>query len=199
MCSVQVMMIVNPRNKYDRMLNRTFTPFPILTTERLTLRQLVFNDEQEILALRSNSEINKYLDRPPSKTIDDARSFINKVNENITKNVSLYWAIDLGDRNILVGTICLFGFSDEHRKCEIGYELLTNFQRQGIMKEAAEKVIDYAFSIIKVQTIEAWLHRDNQPSVKLLEKLLFRNSNESDKTNPDLICYHLANSNGHLK
>ena len=174
-------------------------PFPILTTDRLTLRQLIINDEQEILALRSDSEINKYLDRPVSKTIDDARSFINKVNENITKNVSLYWAIDLGDRNILVGTICLFGFSDEHRKCEIGYELLTNFQRQGIMKEAAEKVIDYAFSIIKVQTIEAWLHRDNQPSVKLLEKLSFRNSNEPDKTNPDLICYHLANSNGHLK
>ena len=192
-------MIVNPRNKYDRMLNRTFTPFPILTTERLTLRQLVFNDEQEILALRSNSEINKYLDRPPSKTIDDARSFINKVNENITKNVSLYWAIDLGDRNILVGTICLFGFSDEHRKCEIGYELLTNFQGQGIMKEAAEKVIDYAFNTIKVQKIEACLHRDNQRSVKLLKKLSFRNSNEPDKTNPDLICYHLANSNGHLK
>jgi len=181
------------------MLNRTFAPFPILTTERLTLRQLVINDEQEILALRSDSEINKYLDRPVSKTIDDARSFINKVNENITKNVSLYWTIALGDRNILVGTICLFGFSDEHSKCEIGYELLTNFQGQGIMKEAAEKIIDYAFKTIKVQKIEACLHRDNQRSVKLLEKLSFRNSNEPDKTNFDLICYHLANSNDHLK
>jgi hypothetical protein len=27
----------------------------------------------------------------------------------------------------------------------------------------------------------------------------FRNSNEPDKTNLDLICYHLANSNDHLK
>jgi ribosomal-protein-alanine N-acetyltransferase len=175
------------------MLNRRFVPFPILATERLILRQLVINDEQEIFILRSDREINKYLDRQVSNTIDDARDFINKINENINKNDSLYWAITLGDRNILVGTICLFSFSDEDGNCEIGYELLTNFQGQGIMKEAAEKVVDYAFNTIKVQKIEAIFHRDNQRSINLLEKLLFRNSNESDKTNPELICYHLRN------
>ena len=177
------------------MLNGAFTPFPILTTERLTLRQLVINDEQEIFTLRSDSEINKYLDRRLSNTIDDARNFINKIIENN----SLYWAITLSDKNILIGTICLFGFSDENYKCEIGYELLTNFQGQGIMKEAAEKVIDYAFNTIKVQKIEASFHRDNQSSIKLLEKLSFRNSNKPDEANPDLIYYHLTNSNDNLK
>jgi ribosomal-protein-alanine N-acetyltransferase len=176
------------------MLNKTFTPFPILTTERLTLRQLLINDEQEIFTLRSDSEINKYLDRQLSNTIADARNFINKVNENIYKNVSLYWAITLSDRNILVGTICLYSFSDENNNCEIGYELLTNFQGKGIMKEAVEKVIDYAFNTIKVQKIEACLHRDNQRSIKLLEKFMFRDSNEPDKIDPDLLCYHLTNS-----
>jgi RimJ/RimL family protein N-acetyltransferase len=171
------------------MLNRNFEPFPILATERLTLRQLTSNDEQEIFTLRSDSEINKYLDRQLSNTIEDARNFINKVTENINKNESLYWAITLSDKNILVGTICLFGFSDDYYKCEIGYELLTNFQGQGIMREAAEKVIDYALNAIKVKKIEAFLHRDNQSSIKLLEKFSFRNSNEPDKTNPDLICY----------
>lgn len=181
------------------MLYRTFTPFPILTTERLTLRQPVINDDQEIFTLRSDSEINKYLDRQPSHTIDDARNFVNKINENIYKNESLYWAITLSDKDILVGTICLFSFSDESDKCEIGFELLTNFQGQGIMKEAVEKVIDYAFKTIKVKNIEAFLHRDNQKSVTLLEKFSFRNSNEPDKSNPDLICYHLTNSINHLK
>jgi [ribosomal protein S5]-alanine N-acetyltransferase len=53
------------------MLNRTFTPFPILTTERLTLRQPVINDENEIFILRSDGEINKYLGRQKSNTIDE--------------------------------------------------------------------------------------------------------------------------------
>jgi ribosomal-protein-alanine N-acetyltransferase len=99
----------------------------------------------------------------------------------------------------LVGTICLFSFSDENARCEIGYELLTNFQGQGIMKEAVEKVIDYAFNTIKVKKIEACLHRDNQRSINLLEKFSFRSFNEPDKTNPELICYHLTNSVDNLK
>src|SRR4029079_6296419 len=181
------------------MLNRTFTPFPILITERLTLRHLIINDEQEIFTLRSDGEINKYLDRQLSNTIDDARNFINKINENINKNDSIYWAITFSDRKLMVGTICLFGFSDENGSCEIGYELLTNFQRQGIMKEAAEKVIDYAFNTIKVQKIEASLHRNNQRSIKLLERLSFSNSNEPGKIYPELVCFHLTNSVDNFK
>jgi len=176
------------------MLNRSFTPFPILTTGRLTLRQLVSNDAQDIFTLRSDSEINKYLNRQLSTTIDDARNFINKVNENINKNDALYWAITLSDKNILVGTICLFGFSDENDKCEIGYELLTNFQGQGIMKEGAGKVIDYAFNTIKVQEIEAFIHSNNQRSIKLLEKFSFKHLNEPGKSNAELTGYHLTNS-----
>ena len=108
--------------------------FPILKTERLTLRQLVVNDEQEIFTLRSDSEINKYLDRKIANTIDDARNFINSVNENINKNDSLYWAITWSDRNIFVGTICLFGFSDEKlmqgNSC-ISFQMKTSRGRAG--------------------------------------------------------------------
>jgi ribosomal-protein-alanine N-acetyltransferase len=181
------------------MPSKPFTSFPILTTERLTLRQLVVNDEQEIFTLRSDSEINKYLHIKIPNTIDYARYFFFRVFHNNKKNDSFYWAITFSDKNILVGTICLFGFSDENDKCEIGYELLTDFQGQGIMKEAAEKVIDYAFNTIKVQKIEAFFHSDNQRSIKLLEKLSFRNSGKPDMTDPNLISYYLTNSIDHLK
>lgn len=181
------------------MLNKTFTPFPILTTKRLTLRQLVTNDEQAIFTLRSDAEINKFLDRKIAGTLDDARQFINAVNDNVDKNTSIYWAITFTGKSELVGTICLFCFSDENDKCEIGYELLTNFQRQGIMQEAVDKVIDYAFNTIGVKKIEAFFHRNNQSSIKLLEKFSFKNSNEPDKTNPDLICYYLKSPNNNSK
>jgi ribosomal-protein-alanine N-acetyltransferase len=181
------------------MLNRTFTPFPILITKRLTLRQLVANDEQAIFTLRSDTEINKFLDRKTAVTIDDAKQFINAVNNNNDKNLSIYWAITLSGKSELAGTICLFGFSVENEKCEIGYELLTSFQKQGIMQEAVDSVIDYAFTSIGVQKIEAFFHRDNQRSKKLLEKFSFRNSNELDKIDPDLLCYYLKSPNAHRK
>lgn len=181
------------------MLNKTFTPFPVLTTKRLTLRQLTTHDEQAIFTLRSDSEINKFLDRKIAGTPDDARQFINTVNEYVYKNASIYWGITFSDKDELAGTICLFCFSDEDGKCEIGYELLTKFQRQGIMQEAVDKIIDYAFHTIGVKKIEAFFHKDNQRSAKLLEKFCFKHSHVPGNTDPGLTGYYLKNPNDNDK
>jgi [ribosomal protein S5]-alanine N-acetyltransferase len=152
---------------------RNFTPFPVLKTKRLTLRQLVNSDANEIFTLRSDINVNKYIERKPSKSIDDARVFIQAITENIQKNNSIYWAITLGDSDKLIGTICLFGFTDNNLKAEIGYELLPNFQGKGIMQEAISKVIDFGIQFIELHFIEAYTHSENQGSTKLLEKFNF--------------------------
>lgn len=177
------------------MSNINFTPFLNLTTERLTLRKLSINDQQDIFALRSDPEINKYLDRQPSKTVEDVINFINKITDNIKNNNSIYWVITLTKTETFVGTICLFNFSNEKNSCEIGYELMTSFQGQGIMKEAIELVIDYVFQTLKFQNIVAFTHRNNQRSTKLLTKCNFIKLEEPDKENPDLAIFMLTHLN----
>jgi ribosomal-protein-alanine N-acetyltransferase len=120
-------------------MNRNLQTSPILVSERLTLRKLSKRDSEEILKLRSDKEINKFLDRKPSKTVDDALNFINSINENEGEEL-FYWAITKTDEDKLIGTICLFDFLDDVKKCEIGYELLTEYQGQGIMIEAARRL-----------------------------------------------------------
>ncbi|MCF6133429.1 GNAT family N-acetyltransferase [Flavobacterium wongokense] len=164
------------------MASRNFTPFPILTTERLTLRQLSVDDRQNILALRSDPEINKYLERQPSKTIEDALNFINKINDNIKNNNAIYWVITLANAKTFVGTICLFDFSEEKNSCEIGYELMPKFQGQGIMKEAAAAVIDYVFQTLQFKKIVAFTHNENQSSTNLLKKFNFIKSLENESS-----------------
>ncbi len=152
------------------------------------------DDQQGIFALRSDLEINKYLDRQTSKTVEDAINFINKINDCIKENASIYWAITLTNSKTFVGTICLFDFLNENKKCEIGYELLTNFQQQGIMKEAAGKVIDYAFQTMQLQKIVAVTHIGNQRSTRLLMKFSFKKSMEMDEENVDCAVFTLTNS-----
>ena len=84
-------------------------------------------------------------------------------------------------------------FSTEDNKCEIGFELLTTFQGEGIMKEAIEKVIDYAFEKMQFQKIEAFTHKNNQSSIKLLEKFNFKKSTTADKEKADFIIFNLTN------
>ena len=171
------------------MLNKALSTFPMLTTEWLTLRQLLESDVEEIFLLRSDRTVNKFLDRKPSETLEDALNFIR----NIKKNELLYWAITQTHNGKLIGTICLFDFSDELNKCEIGYELLTDYQGQGIMREATQKIIEFAVHTLGLKTIDAITHKDNQSSTKLLQKFNFVKTEIIDETNPNLIVFRLSN------
>ena len=144
------------------------------------MRQLISSDDNEIFALRCSNNVNKYLDRKPSKSIDDASTFILTINKNIQKNESIYWAITWNDTEKLIGTICLFNFSDDNLKAEIGYELLPGFWGKGIMQESISKVIDFGVQQIGLNSIEAYTHSENQSSIRLLEKLNFKMHSSGD-------------------
>lgn len=175
------------------MLPENLSTFPTLTTERLTLRPLVESDVQDIFLLRSDPIVNKYLDRQPSETLEEALNFIRKVNETVKNKEGFYWAVTQTDNKKLIGTICLFDFSDEGKKCEIGYELLPPYQGQGIMKEALKKIIEFTFQTLGLETIDAVTHKDNHPSTKLLQKFNFKNTAMIDEANPNLIVFRLSN------
>lgn len=176
-----------------KMLNKILPTFPTLTTERLTLRQPLESDARQIFLLRSDAIVNKYLDRQPSVTVEEALNFIRKVNERFKNNEGLYWAITQTGKEKLIGTICLFDFSDELKKCEIGYELLLNYQGQGIMNEALKKIIEFTFQTLGLGTIDAFTHKDNQSSTKLLQKFYFQETAIIDEANPNLILFRLSN------
>ena len=162
------------------MTERNFNPFPVLKTERLTLRQLLSSDANEVFALRSNDKVNKYLGRQRSESIDGAKTFIETITKNVQRNDSIYWVITLTGLDKLIGTICLFNFSDDNLKAEIGYELLPDFRGKGIMQEATLKVIDFGFRRIGLRSIEAYTHTENRKSTRLLEKFNFKKNGDGE-------------------
>ena len=172
------------------MVQGNLKTLPKLTTEKLILRELSDSDVQEIFLLRSDSLINKYLDRKPCKTLEDAFGFI----KNIKNNSFSYWAITQKGNDRLVGTICLFNISNEEKKCEIGYELLTEYQGKGIMREAAKKIIEFSIKTLGLKTIDAYTHKDNESSTNLLKELQFKIMESVDETNLNLILFRLNNS-----
>jgi len=151
-----------------------FSPFPVLTTDRLTLRQLSPSDTTAIFALRSDERVNRYLDRPACRSLEEAAAFVEKINGGIEQGKSLYWVICLQENPLLVGTICLWNFSEDGQTAELGYELSPDFQGRGIMSEALGRVLAYIFGTLGLQTVEAYTHPENAPSEKLLRMHGFR-------------------------
>jgi len=123
--------------------------FQSLSSKRLILRKPVLDDAREIFNLRSNEQVNKYLDRQVATSIEDAVTFIEKILAIINKNEGCYWAICLKENPRPVGTICYFDFSSDQTTAEIGYELhpfyhivetLGLFQQLGLVPPTQELV-----------------------------------------------------------
>jgi ribosomal-protein-alanine N-acetyltransferase len=154
-------------------MNILLNPFPVLTTERLILRPLVTSDREELMKLRSDEQVNKYLDRPPTITLADADAFIQKIDGVINNKQGIYWVIGLKDEPALIGTICYYNLLHERDMAEIGYELMPNYQGKGLMQGAITEVIRYGFEVMRLKIITALPHPANESSVKLLNKIGF--------------------------
>lgn len=170
-----------------------FNPFPSLTTERLLLRKLKETDEEVIFLLRSDEKVNEYIIRTKLKNKDQAGIFITIILEGIIFNKWIYWAIRLKANPELIGTICLWNFSRDRTVAEIGYELRPDYQGKGIMNEAMKAVLHYGFQKLNLKKIEAYTHRFNYPSTRILEKNNFKRDNDrKDPDNPDNIIFVLT-------
>lgn len=150
------------------MANTQFPPFPILATARLDLRQLSPADAPALAVLRSDEQVNRYLSREGDVSLEDAAVFIEKINRGIAQGEWLYWAICWRGQPELLGTICLWQFSADRSTAEIGYELHPRHQGQGVMDEALKRVVAFGFEDLGLAALEAFTHRDNAASARLL-------------------------------
>lgn len=155
------------------MLQFNFTPFPILETENLILRQISLDDDHEVFEIRSSPETMKFIPRPLAETIEDAQKFIEECNSSIEKNDLINWAIAKKEDNKLIGMIGFFRLQPENFRGEIGYILNPNFHGKGIMKEATDEALKYGFEELHFHSIEAVIDPRNNASERILQKTGF--------------------------
>lgn len=171
---------------------------PLLETNRLQLRSLVAEDAEAISILRSDPQVNIYLNRPATLTIEEATAYISKIATGIQQHYWMYWAIAAKTSPVLIGTICLWNFVPENDKAEIGYELSPAYQGKGLMQEAIEAVIRFGFEEMRLQLITALVKPGNEKSVQLLERHHFRpdhfNQYVSKEEAGEFVVHYLLNS-----
>lgn len=141
-----------------------------LETPHLRLRKLAVTDAAQLVLLRSDERVNRYLDRPAATSYTEAVQFVTK----ILAAHAYYWAINLKDETKLIGTVCLYNLDYKSSVVEIGFELLPDFHRKRIMMEALQAVIAYNSDHLQFDTIIGATHLENIASIRLLEKNGFK-------------------------
>ena len=164
------------------MQESSFTMFPELSTERLQLRQITFDDKKAIFRLRSNKEINEFLEREIPKNLNQAEGFIQTCLDAFENENSIFWALVSQNSNQLIGTVALNNIDTENSFATIACEMNPDYQDEGYMSEAMKVVLDYAIMSLNVSTIEASAHHNNEAAIALLEKFLFTVQTEREDT-----------------
>ncbi|MGN7864349.1 GNAT family N-acetyltransferase [Chryseobacterium sp. 22458] len=155
------------------MLTIDFSTFPELETERLKLRRADSNDIHELFALRSDPQIMQYIPKPPAANLEEISEHLRIIEEKISSNKLINWAITLKDDSKMIGTIGYYHIKPEHYRAEIGYMLLPGYQGKGYVTEAINLVVDYGFSAMELHSIEALIDPENIASARVLEKCGF--------------------------
>jgi [ribosomal protein S5]-alanine N-acetyltransferase len=146
--------------------------FPQLETERLTLRQTTYKDAEAIFAIFSDPKVTQFHNLDTFVHIDEAIATIERRKKGFERDLGIRWGIARKQDNVLIGS-CGFTWIKEANAAEIGYELSSQFWKQGIMSEALRSILHYGFENKGLDFVVAKVMLENLASKKLLEKLGF--------------------------
>ncbi len=153
------------------------SPFPILSTRRLTLRKLTDGDLSELFEMRSDPEMHLFTDTVPDVTLKDTKIYLEKMNDGVKRDLWIIWGIEHTLLHRLIGTISIWNFDEKKEKAELWFGLNPTFQGRGYMSETLKAVIDYGFQTLKLSVLEAYTEESNQRSIKLLYNAGFKYQN----------------------
>lgn len=150
--------------------------FPILQTARLHLREILDSDAEILFTIYGNTNAMQFFGSDPITKIEEAQKLVEVFRSwRSLPNPGVRWGIEHSKDKKLIGTCGLFKWNRNWKSCTIGYELAPEYWGKGLMNEALPLIIQWGLKEMQLNRIEAQIHPQNKPSIKLIERLGFKN------------------------
>lgn len=171
-------------DKYNIAVHRSIdslSAYPIINTARLQLKEIQDSDVQQFARLARDEQLNRYWgydwkqnapDGSPADSwfLQDVRNDFKQKNE---LPLGIYY------NGLLVGEVVLHNFG-YRAEAEIGMRVLPEYQGKGIAKEALKYMMDYGFSKLNLEKIEAKCFKANTISAYTLRSVGMQPCGEND-------------------
>ena len=145
----------------------------ILKTKRLVLRDFETEDFSDVFVYASDPLVCRFLPWGPVDDVNNSKQFIDKCLRERAEEPRKFYEFAIEYEKKVIGAVSLRNISFEHKRCEIGYLLNKDFWRKGIMTEASDKVMEFAFNELKVHRLFAVYDPENIASASTLAGLGF--------------------------
>ena len=142
-----------------------------ITTGRLLLRRFTAADAEDMYRnLNSDSRVNHFLTWELHTSIDDTVELLKTFEERYESPSRYCWAIVERTSDEVIGTIAAPVVKERTETVEVTYALGYAWWGKGIMVEALKAVIEFLFTEVGVNRIEAAHDINNPNSGKVMEK-----------------------------
>jgi len=145
-----------------------------LNTGRLLLRPLGADDAPALLAIFSDPAVMRYWSTPPWDSKDKAHAEITHDLKEMANGKYLRLGIERTQDRTLIGNCTLFSIVAHCRRAEVGYALSSSAWGRGYMNEALHALLNWGFSQLGLNRVEADIDPRNKASAKILERLGFQ-------------------------
>ena len=150
-----------------------FSAFPVLITDRLTLRKLLPSDAAGVQVFRGDSRVQRY-NGPVLQDLEEVQSLIGELDAEFNTQAGISWAVTFTDIDEVLGLFSFHDWNKYHRRAEVGYDLARAYWGQRIASEALREIVRFGFEQMNLNRIYAGTIADNHESVRLLERLGFQ-------------------------
>ncbi len=150
-----------------------FNEFPVLKTERLSLKQILPQHAQRIFEMRTNQRVNQFIARPEMPSLEEAKKLVERTQMAYQNKMGIGWAGFLRDNEQLIGTCGFNSIDYPNLRAEIGGELTTEYWGKNIAYEAVSAIVNFGFDEFQLHSIEAKVSPENRGAIYLLESLGF--------------------------
>lgn len=132
-----------------------YVSFHNLNTSRLCLRKITPDDRESYFRLFSSPEVAKYMLWEPHTSIAQTDAALEKLMARYSGGKCYRWGITLRGLDSLIGIIELLHFDEAAGNCGFAYQISPEYWGKGYGTEALTAALDFAFSEMGMDTVEA--------------------------------------------
>ena len=145
-----------------------------LASNRLEFRPIELADAPDILEIRSNKDVMKFMDSEHHISLSDSEKFVQTNIQTQSEQNGFFWAIIDRDSQKMIGDFSFWQIDHKNKRAQIGYTLKPNYWGKAIMCETMSTLLNFGFNELQLHSFEANINPLNEASKKCLVKKGFK-------------------------
>ena len=127
---------------------------PVLSGERVLLRELRRDDAPSLLAMINTEEVSRFI-TAPSSTLEGFEAFVDFTHRERAANRLVCYGVVPRGLSSAIGVFQVRAKDAEFTTAEWGFAMGSPFWGTGVFVESAKLVLDFAFGVAGVHRLEA--------------------------------------------